>query len=137
MATKKIPVRVIIPRNADKAFALANRVLRKHSEDGDDSPLKVLKDHNWTDSAPLLQRAEELQAKVKQMERDLERKYKERDLAMAPVTATLRASRDILLSVHASNPRRLGEWGFEVNDTPQKKKKDEPAPPTGSEPTRP
>jgi hypothetical protein len=118
---KKRPVRVIIPRNADKAFALANRVLRKHSEDGDASPLKVLQDHNWTDSAPLLERAEKLQDSVKQMERDLERKYKERDLALAPVMATLRASRDILLSVHASNPRRLGEWGYEVNDSPQRK----------------
>jgi len=31
--------------------------------------------------------------------------------------------RDLLLSAYRTNPKKLGDWGFEVNDTSQKKKK--------------
>ena len=36
--------------------------------------------------------------------------------------------RDLLLARNKTNPKVLGEWGFEVDDSP--KKKDEPTPPT-------
>jgi len=43
---------------------------------------------------------------------------------------SVKASRDTLVGVYNSNPKKLGDWGFVVNDTPQAKKKDNgPTPP--------
>ena len=35
---------------------------------------------------------------------------------MKDVPELVRASRDLLKAINKKNPRKLGEWGFEVND---------------------
>jgi hypothetical protein len=54
----------------------------------------------------------------------MEKAYKNRDLLMEPVKGTLLSSRDLLTGIMRSNMKRLGDWGFTVNDTPKPKKKD-------------
>ena len=52
----------------------------------------------------------------------MEQAYGERDKYMDNVDATVRASRDLLLSVFKKNPKTLSEWGMGVHDSPTVKK---------------
>lgn len=116
--------RVVIPSNPEKAIALAKLVNQKHTDDGADSPLNVLKDHNWIDNGPKIAEADTLNEEAKKLEKQVEKIYKERDALLKPIKDTLRASSKTLLGIYASSPKKLGDWGFEVNDTPQKKKEE-------------
>lgn len=116
--------RVVIPANAEKQLDLAELVVAKHAADGVASPLNVLVDNSWNDNSPKVATARAMQTEITQLEKDLERKYKERNLLLAPVMNSVKASRDTLVGVYNSNPKKLGDWGFVVNDTPQAKKKD-------------
>lgn len=117
-------VRVVIPKSPDVLMALAQKIVDKHTADGAASPLNALDDANWTDNGPKLTQAQAIHTQAKQLEKDVENLYKQRDLLLAPVTDTVRASRDLLMGVNTKNPKKLGDWGFVVNDTPPKKKKD-------------
>ena len=115
-------VRVKIPRNPEDLLALATDVYSKHISDSSTSALNSLADYNWTDNGAKIAQAQALQDKAKQMERDLEGLYNQRDLLLAPVDLTVKASRDLLLSIYKANYKKLGDWGFEVDDSPKPKK---------------
>lgn len=114
--------RVVIPSNAEKALALAKDVLKKHTDDGADSPLNVLQDHNWTDNGPKVAEAVAINAQAKDLEKQVEKLYQDRDALLKPIKDTLRSSSRTLMGIYKSSPKKLGDWGFEVNDTPRKKK---------------
>ena len=114
--------RVIIPTNPEKVLSLAEKVLEKHTSDGAASPLNVLKDFNWTDNGPKVTEAGLLNTEAKKLEKQVEKLYQDRDALLKPVTDTLRASSKMLMGIYKSSPKTLGDWGFEVNDTPQAKK---------------
>jgi len=116
-------VRIKMPRNADDLLKLANLVYAKHTADGDKSPLNLLDDYNWTNNGDKITQAQTLQNQAKQMEKDLEGLYKQRDLLLDPVDLTVKASRDLLLGVYKANYKKLGDWGFEVDDSPKPVKK--------------
>ncbi len=120
---KSTTARVVIPRNPDEFLTLAKLVFAKHTADGATSKLNGLSDYNWTDNGAKIDEAITLQARAKQMEKDLEELYRLRDIQIAPVDKTVKASRDLLLGAFASNPKKLGEWGFTVNDTAKAKPK--------------
>ena len=117
--------RVVIPQNPEKAIALAKKVYDKHLADGTDSPLNVLKDHNWTDNGPKIAEAEDLNKQAKDLEKQVEKLYQDRDALLKTITATLRSSSQTLMGIYKSSPKKLGDWGYEVNDTPQKKKEEQ------------
>lgn len=119
--------RVVIPTHPEQKLALAELVLAKHTTDGAASPLNAMSDHNWTANGPKVAQARTLQTDITQMEKDLENLYKQRDLLLAPVMESVKASRDLLYGANRTNPKKLGDWGYVVNDTPQKKK-EEPRP---------
>ena len=81
--------RVIIPTNPEKALSLAEKVLKKHTDDGATSPLNVLKDFNWTDNGPKVVAAAALNAQAKKLEKEVEKLYQDRDALLKPVTDTL------------------------------------------------
>lgn len=114
--------RVVIPSNPEQRLNLAELVLNKHTADGAASPLNTLVDHAWTANAPKVAAARAKQDEINQLEKDLETMYKERNLLLDEVMNSVKASRDLLIGVYKSNPRKLGDWGYVVNDTPQKRK---------------
>lgn len=119
--------RVVISKSPEKLLALAKLVYQKHTNDGATSPLNALQDHNWTDNGPKVAEAEDLQAQAKELEKKVEKLYQDRDALLAQVEKTVRASATLLNGIYKSSPKNLGEWGFEVNDTPTKKT-DSPTP---------
>jgi len=119
--------RVIIPKTAEKMLAIAKLVFAKHTADGATSPLNALQDFNWTNNGPKVAEADALHAEAKELSKKLEKLYQDRDALLAPVEQAVRSSAKLLSGIYKSNPKNLGEWGFEVNDTISKKT-DKPTP---------
>jgi len=113
--------RVVISKSPEKLLALAKKVYQKHTNDGATSPLNALQDHNWNDNGPKVAEADDLNAQAKELEKKVEKLYQDRDALLAQVEKTVRASATLLNGIYKSSPKNLGDWGFEVNDTPQKK----------------
>ncbi len=111
-------VRVSIPANVQEAIELAGMVRTKHEADGANSPLKTLQDNNWTDISEKLDACEQQHLKAEELRRQMELAYRERDALFKPISETLRASRDLLMGVYRAQPKKLGEWGFRVSDSP-------------------
>jgi hypothetical protein len=107
-------VRVNIPQNPTEAIRLMQSVNTRHTDLGDSSPLGGLK---WADLSPAVARAAEHDAKAKEIERELEKRYRERDKEMPLIIQGLRSARDVLLGVNADNPKVLGDFGYTVDDT--------------------
>jgi hypothetical protein len=52
-----------------------------------------------------------------------EREYRAGDSTMPNVTEALRDARDLLLVANRENPKALGDFGYDVDDSPQAKAK--------------
>ena len=59
---------------------------------------------------------------IKSNSRRAEIDYRERDRLMGDVPGIMRATRDLLKAIFTKSVKKLGEWGFEVNDSPRPKK---------------
>ena len=53
----------------------------------------------------------------------MEAAYRERDLLIPAIDEALKSSRNLLKALYSKNPKRLSEWGFEVDDTVKAPKK--------------
>jgi hypothetical protein len=113
-------VRVSIPVNVQEAIELAGMVRAKHLVDGENSPLNTLQDNNWTDISEKLDACELQHLKAEELRRQMELAYRERDAHFKPISETLKASRDLLMGVYRSQPKKLGDWGFKVSDSPSR-----------------
>lgn len=122
---KQTPGRIIYPPNVLKLLALAQKVYGKHQSDGADSALNALTGAKWEDVGPDIATAAALHAEAIALSMQADAKYAERDLHLKPIRSILRASGSYLKALHRNNPKALGDWGYNVDDTPQKRKKKE------------
>jgi hypothetical protein len=76
-------------------------------------------DYQWSQVATGLT----LHQQAEDYKRQAEEAYRKRDLLLAEIAESVKASRDLLLGVYRDNPKILGEWGFEVNDSVRATKK--------------
>ena len=112
-------VRVNIPRNAEELLDLATRVFNKHTELGDASPLKSMVSPNWTENGSKLTTCLELHQQAEALERQAEELMARRNALLDPIGETVKASRDVLLGIYRQTPKALGEFGFDVVDSPR------------------
>ncbi len=115
--------RIVYPVNVPRLIALASQVYEKHTEDGAASLLNALTDKKWEDVGPDIAAAKALHDEAVALRMQSEAKYAERDKLLKPVQEILRASASYLKALHRGNAKALGDWGFTVDDTPQKKRK--------------
>ena len=120
---KKVNFRVIIPTKVLDFLSLAGRILAKHEKDGANSPLKVLNENSWEELGSLIGPCQKLHEEAEELKRQAEEKYSERDALLQKIRAGVTATRDVLLGINQENPKRLIDWGYEVDDTPKKPKK--------------
>jgi len=113
-------VRVVLPVNTYAFLALVQRILKKHNEEGQDSPLAMLMKASVEEKRA---RCLEVQQRAEALRREVEQLMGEKNRLQKELLGTVRSARDILLGIYAQSPKDLGEWGFEVNDTPQKSAK--------------
>jgi len=113
--------RVILPKNKAVAIALAQSILKKHQTDGPDSPLTPLNIADMTTKTGTADTQEKLS---EQLYRDAETATQNCDIAMGSDYTTpgtvnyyLAASRDLLLGIYKGNEQKLGDWGFDVDQS--------------------
>ena len=112
--------RVGIPINVQESLELADIIKKKHLADGEQSPLNSLLDHSWAVTGPQLETCLQHHLRAEELKRQMELAYRERDALLKPISETVRASRDLLMGVYRSSPKKLGEWGFKVSDRPSR-----------------
>lgn len=123
-------IRVKMSTSAEAIINLAQMVIQKHKELGSESPLKVL---DWDKQAENITKAEQLHKQAKEYERLAEQMHEQRNVLVNELNELLKQSRDLLKALYRNEPRKLGEFGFTVDDTPRRKKTKEPTDKTKTE----
>ena len=118
MAKARIP----IPRlkDAPALLKLSNQVYAKHQTDGAASPLRGEVADKWATVGPKLAQAQTDHDRAKDLEKEIERLYQNRDLVLAEVEPVVKQSRDLLVGFYGqAKVRNLGDHGYVVDDTPR------------------
>ena len=120
--------RVKIPTDPSERIKLAKAIKAKHDELAAASPLSDMEDEAAYTTA--LSSADVQDAKADKSRKESETATGERNKHMPAVDGGIRARRDVLLGKYRSNPKKLTEYGFEVDDSPTGgDSADEPTPP--------
>jgi hypothetical protein len=114
--------RVVISPNFKDTMDLAQKVYNKHLADGVSSLLKDMDGDDWAVSGPLIAPSLVLHNQAEELSRRAEELYRQRDASGAKVKSALITSKNLLKGRFSNNPKKLGEWGFEIDDTPPVKK---------------
>ena len=109
--------RISISRNPAELLQLATRVYQKHQAEGENSPLLNLDGIDWTVVGPMIERALDMHTEAEALKGQMEQAYRERDLLVAPIEGAIKASRNLLKALNQQNPKRLCDWGFQVDDS--------------------
>src|SRR5690606_12623438 len=115
---------------ADDLLTLGNQIYSKHQADGAASPLN---EFDMAQFGTLLSNANAFELEAKQPTRNKETNFPLRDNAPGlgngkrdsrskTLLYYVTAVRNVLLGIHKSREKHLGQWGFEVDDSPRKKK---------------
>lgn len=115
--------RVKMPNNAKEMLTLAELVLQKHLVDGTSSLLNNLNGNDWSVTGPKIANALAKHLEAEEYKRKMEDAYRERDKDVPEIQAILRTSAALLKAVYSTNPKKLGDWGFNVDDSPQTRNK--------------
>ena len=110
--------RVVIPENPGELMKLTGLVYAQHQKLGSKSPLVILDSPTWDELGPDVEAALAAQTRIEALEKELKNLYGQRDPHLNAFTDLDRRSRDILLGKHAANPAALGDYGFDVIETP-------------------
>lgn len=121
-------VRVVIPTNPTDLLNLAKKISDKHIADGVNSPLKGVKDFNWTETTPFIAPAIIKDIEGADLKKKSEEAFGERDKNIDSIKESVKASRDVLKGINKKNAKVLVEWGFDVIESVavKSKKKDTP-----------
>ena len=116
--------RLKISKNPEELLVLAKGIAAKHIADGDTSPLKLAVDYNWDTIEEKINRCLSYHKEAEEHKRKMEECYRERDIDFPYIDEAVRNGGAILKGLFAKNPKRLGEWGYTVDDTKRATKKD-------------
>jgi hypothetical protein len=114
--------RINVSQNPVEVLNLSAKVYAKHLEDGANSPLNVLPDFDWAKIGPTIPMALAKHNEAEVHKAKMEAAYRERDLLIPPIDEIMKASKNLLKALNSKNPKRLAEWGFDVDDTSRKAK---------------
>ena len=113
--------RIVISQNVEEMLTLASKVYGKHQEIGEASPLTQtnLDGISWSVVGPTIEPALAKQKEAEEYKSKMEEAYRERDLYTPAIKEAVTASRNLLKALNQKNPKRLADWGFEVDDSAQ------------------
>jgi len=114
--------RVIIPLNLEEQLDLATKVYQKHLSDGNTSILNNLDGLDWAKLGPEIANCLKIHEEAEDYKRKMEESYRNRDIIFSQLTQIVRASKSLLKASYSKNPKKLGDWGFVVDDTPKSKR---------------
>ena len=114
--------RVEVPKNIEELLTLAAKVYKKHLDDAAESKLKMLEDYNWNDVGPKIANCLASHNLAEEHKAKMEAEYRKRDLLLPEIEGVLRSSKALLKGIYAKNPKKLGDWGFNIDDSAPVKK---------------
>ena len=117
-------MRITIPTNVDDHLTLAKAILAQHAALGPASPLNGIKD--IATFGPQTKAADAANTLAKSLAKQAETAKQNRDLALGQsgqltpgsVRFFVTSARDVLLGLNKGNEKKLGDWGFVVDDSP-------------------
>ncbi|MBC7449281.1 MAG: hypothetical protein H7330_14610 [Hymenobacteraceae bacterium] len=113
--------RVNIPKTPKEGFELAAKIYAKHQADGTASELRNLDGESWDVVGPTIATGMEHHVEAERLKSLMEEEYRLRDAVFKPIDSINRASSGYLKGKYAKNPKKLGAWGYEIDDTPPAK----------------
>ncbi|GEM_PF-610767 len=123
--------RVNLAKGPEEILKQTMAVYAKHQTDGATSVLKTMEDYDWDVSGPKIATAHQHHEDAQHYKGLMEEAYRERDLLMPELDEINRATAAFLKSVNRKNPKRITDWGYQVDDTPPAAKKAN-TPPSGN-----
>jgi len=102
---------------------LAGQILKRHTELAENSPLNALVSHKWSDNGPKVAEALALHFQAEELKRKSEEAVNKRNVLIAELNDSVKASRDLLIGVYRETPKTLGDFGFVVDDSVRAKVK--------------
>jgi hypothetical protein len=111
--------RIVISQNVEEMLTLASKVYQRHQDVGEASPLTNLDGISWSVVGPTIEQALDKQKEAEEYKNRMEQAYRERDLYTPAIKEAVTASRNLLKALNQKNPKRLAEWGFDVDDSAQ------------------
>ena len=111
--------RIVISPSAGEMLNLAAKVYAKHLADGAASPLTNLDGIQWNVVGPSIETAMARHQQAEASKSQMELAYRERDRYTPQILEAVKASRNLLKALNPKNPKRLAEWGFQVDDSAQ------------------
>ena len=111
--------RIKIPASASELIGLAADIQDKHTELGKDSPLALL---DWKLIATQIKEAGDAQDTIDKLTKQLEKLTEQRNNLIDPLNDFVRSARDVLSGIYRNEMRTLGDFGFEVDDSPKTRK---------------
>jgi hypothetical protein len=117
--------RVVVSRNPEELLKLAEKVYKKHVADGPASDLNNLdaETYDWAKVGPTIAPCLEFHDLAEELKGKMEEAYRKRDALFAPIDAHVKGSKTYLKGKYLNQPKKLGNWGFKVDDTPKAAKK--------------
>lgn len=119
---KQVTARVVIPTNPKERLELAEKVYDKHLKDGVASILNHVEGLNWATTGPTIASALTLHQEAETLKGQMEKKYAERDKLLSAIDEDLALSTKNIKAVFAVNPKKMADYGYQVDDTPKKVK---------------
>lgn len=120
---KRTSGRVERPRNPKSILDLAAAIYQKHLQDGPGSPLYHLTGINWDEIGQKAMAGAAHHQQAEELKRKMEENYRDRDNIVAEVEQATNATKALLKAMFLQNPKKLGDWGYNVDDSIPTKKK--------------
>lgn len=116
--------RIKLPLNPKDILNLAQKIYQKHVNDGAASPLHNMENNPWDTLGPEIMYAQAKHEEAEEYRRKMEEAYRERDKHVPRYKDLLRGTAALLKALFRTNPKRLGEWHFDIDDSVPVKKAD-------------
>lgn len=121
--------RVIVSQNPKKKLELARAIFSRHITEGGTSPLLQLQDADIATISSKIEPALALHETAENLKLQAENTYQQRDVAIDEIMQLTSRCIKLLKTVYAKYPKKLADWGINIDDSVQTKKK------TGNTPT--
>lgn len=116
--------RVITSANPTDCLRTASKIFEKHLADGAASPLNNLEEGlSWSETGPTITTCLSYHENAEKYKGLMEQAYRQRDNLLEEINSLTIYSKNRLKGMYQKNPKKLAEWGFQVNSTPPVKKK--------------
>lgn len=109
--------RVALSRNARVMLLLAQKMYDKHQDLGSTSPLNTIDEPDINEVFGSVAEVLAIHDQAEQLARESEKLYRDRDARMQPINRLLKQSIQLLKAVYANNPKRLSDWGINIDDS--------------------